>query len=203
MKTDYFELIVSQAQCAQTAAELLRDIFADYRPDALAEPVQRMHEIEHRADEIRHEAVRQLAKDFITPIDQADLAELTRRMDDVTDAIDETAISLHMYAVRILPEDASRLVGAALECVAALGRAATEFRNHRKPDGLMKRLIDVNSAESRADAVYTEAMHSLFAAGQDPLWVMGVKAVYDGLESCCDMCEQAADVMESVVMGNL
>lgn len=203
MKTDYFALIISQAQCSLDAAKLLKRILQEYRPDSIATQLNEMHAIEHQADNIRHDVMKHLAKDFITPIEQEDLTELTRLMDDVTDAIDEVVINLYMYAIKDLPKDTVRLVDVVFQCVNSLFLAATEFKNHKKPEPLMKLLIEVNSEESKADTAYIEAMRTLFLSERDPLRVMGIKAVYDALESCCDLCEHAADVMEGVVMNNL
>ena len=203
MKTDYFSLVASQAQCSLEAARLMKEILYGYAPATIVERMTQVHHIEHEADEIRHEVIKHLSKDFITPIPQEDLMELTRLMDDVTDAIDEVVINLYMYAVRALPEDTLRLSDVALQCVEALHKAVGEFKNYKKPETLVKLLIEVNSAESEADAVYKEAMHRLFAGESDARTVIGLKAVYDGLESCCDLCEHAADVMEGVMMNNL
>ena len=32
--------------------------------------------------------------------------------------------------------------------------------------------------------------------------LLGTKAVYEGLESCCDLCEHVADVIEQVIIKN-
>ena len=56
--------------------------------------------------------------------------------------------------------------------------------------------------ESTADTAYIEAVRALFVAEKDPMRAFGVKAIYDGLEECCDLCEHAADVIESAVMNN-
>ena len=204
MKTDYFELIASQAKCSLEAAKLLKEILTDYNSENIKNDLARIHDVEHRADEIRHTVIKRLAKDFITPIGQEELAELTRLMDDVTDAIDEVTVNMYMYAVKTLPDDVLDLVEIMLSCVSTLFDATVEFRNHKKPDALMKLLIEVNDQESKADAIYMEAMRKLFNnAAVEPMYALGVKAVYDALESCCDLCEHAADVMEGVVMNNL
>ncbi len=201
-KIDYFEIMARQAACSLEAAELLREILEDYQQAKLPAQREQMHHIEHRGDEIRHEAMKCLARDFITPIEQDDLLQLVQILDDVTDAIDEVAIELYMYNVEALPAETGHLATLMIQCVRALVAAVTEFRRFKKSSDLKRLLIEVNTMESRADHAYIEAVRALFVSEQNPKQAFGVKAIYDSLESCCDLCEHAADVMENVVMNN-
>ncbi len=199
-KTDYFDLMQKQTRTSLDAAELLVTILDDYDPQKAGEQREKMHLIEHAGDEIRHEAMKKLSRDFITPIEQDDLISLVQILDDVTDAIDEVVIELYMYNIRSLPKETKHLADMMLSCVKALSAAAAEFKNFKKSQSLMKLIIDVNTMESQADDVYIEAVRALFVNGESSAF--GVKAIYDSLESCCDLCEHAADVMESVIMNN-
>ena len=201
-KTDYFDIMTKQAKCSLQAAELLESILNDYQPGTIAAQREQMHLIEHAGDEIRHEALKSLARDFITPIEQDDLLQLVQILDDVTDAIDEVVIELYMYNVSSLPAEIKTLVAPMLNCVRVLGEAVEEFRHFKKSSTLQKLLVDVNTMESEADDAYIEAVHALFVNETDPVKTFGVKAIYDSLEDCCDLCEHAADVMENVVMNN-
>lgn len=201
-KTDYFELMQRQTRTSLEAAELLQSILNNYDIGKLGEQRENMHQIEHQGDEIRHDAMKKLARDFITPIEQDDLISLVQILDDVTDAIDEVAIELYMYNIQSLPKEIKHLADMMLSCVKALSAAAAEFKNFKKSQSLMKLIIDVNTVESEADEVYIEAVRALFAGEENSSHAFGVKAIYDSLESCCDLCEHAADVMESVIMNN-
>ena len=202
MKTDYFDIMARQANCSLKAAELLERMLEDYQPEKLPEQRDEMHHIEHSADEIRHEAMKALSKDFITPIEQDDLLQLVQILDDVTDAIDEVAIDLYMYQIAKLPERTKELAALMIRCVRSLQAAIGEFRHFKRSQTLAGLLVEVNTMESRADSAYIEALRELFTSEKDPIRVLGVKAIYDSLESCCDLCEHAADVMENVAMNN-
>ena len=87
-------------------------------------------------------------------------------------------------------------------CVKALHTAIMEFRHFKKSETLKPLLIEVNTIESEADCVYIEALRALFTSGDEPLRILGVREIYHGLETCCDLCEHAADVIENTVMKN-
>lgn len=201
-KNDYFQLTEEQADFCVQASDLLREIFRDYKWDKMGEQKQRMHLLENRADDLRHEILTGLSREFITPIDQEDILRLVQIIDDVTDALDEVVQDLYMFHVEELPESASILADVVGRCVNALFAAVREVKNFKKPEKLRTLLVEVNSIESEADSVYVEAVHALFGSKSPGRILLGHKAVYDSLEHCCDLCEHAADVMEQIVIKN-
>ena len=201
-QNDYFEMMENQVEYCVRAAKLLTDILGDYKPQHIALRRAEMHKIEHEADNVRHDALQKLAREFITPIERDDILQLVQIIDDVTDAIDEVIIDLYMYDVKSLPSHALGMAQLVTRCVGALETAVKELRHFKKTDTLRGMLIEVNTLESEADEAYVEAMHALFAVEKDPIRAFGVKEIYDSLESCCDLCEHAADVIENTVMNN-
>ena len=161
-----------------------------------------MHGIEHQADEIYHDILKKLSTEFITPIDQEDILRLVQIIDDITDALDEVIMDVYMYHIDVIPErtaDLSRIVN---QCVKALHEATAELKNFKKPEKLRGLLIKVNDIEIEADGVYMESIYALFGSDLDGKALLGAKAVYEGLENCCDLCEHAADVIEQVIIKN-
>ena len=58
----------------------------------------------------------------------------------------------------------------------------------------------VKLLEEEGDAIYREAIESLFAGAPDPLEVIKWKDVYDKLEDAIDRCEDVANVLESIAL---
>lgn len=201
-KNDYFKLIEQQVEIAAQASDFLVEILTDYKADALNEQKNRMHEIENAGDEIHHDILTRLSAEFITPIDQEDILHLVQIIDDVTDALDEVVMDCYMYHVEQLPEAAAGLSAMVNRCVKALQEAVKELKNFKKPQMLRSLLVNVNTMESEADELYTEAIHELFVKENDCKKLIGSKAVYESLESCCDLCEHASDVIEQIIIKN-
>jgi predicted phosphate transport protein (TIGR00153 family) len=201
-KNDYFKLTEAQAAYCVQAAELLIEIFRNYKWEKIAEQKYNMHLIENRADDLRHDILTGLTREFITPIDQEDILRLVQIIDDVTDALDEVVQNLYMFRVEEIPDYAPALADVVERCVHALLEAVREVKNFKKPEKLRALLVEVNAMESEADGVYVEAVHVLFGNKSAGRILLGHKAVYDSLEQCCDLCEHAADVMEQIVIKN-
>lgn len=201
-RNDYFEMMEKLVGFSVAAAELLVQYLSDFHPETVSARRKEMHGIEHRADEARHEILKKLSREFITPIERDDILRLIQIIDDVTDAIDDVTIKLYMFSIRQLPGETLMLAERVRNCVQALAAAIAELRNFKKPDKLGTLLVEINNLESEADEVHIEAVRLLFVSGRDPLSILGVREIYDCLESCCDLCEHAADVIEDTVMKN-
>lgn len=201
-RNDYFKLIEQQLQCSAKASSYLCEVFTNFSPDSLEEYKGKMHIIEHSADEIHHDILTKLMVEFMTPIDQEDILRLVQIIDDITDAIDEVVMDLYMYHVNELPEGAVEFAGEINNCLVALNKASTELRNFKKPQKLREYLIEVNDIEGRADVIYVESLRKLFGKDTDAKTLYSVKAIFESLENCCDLCEHAADVIEQIIIKN-
>ena len=71
-----------------------------------------LHEIEHEADDKKHQLTNRLAKAFITPIEREDMIDLSHHIDEMTDKIEEVMIRIYMNNVQTIEpgalEDAGR-----------------------------------------------------------------------------------------------
>ncbi len=199
---DYFELIQRQTEFCVRASEMLESILTSFDPKEVNEYREKVHRIENEADEVHHEILNKLSVEFITPIDQEDILHLVQIIDDITDALDEVMMDVYMYHVDEIPLRAGEFVKVVTKCVHALNEAAGELRNFKKPNDLRKLLIKVNDIEIEADVIYTEVIYALFASDVDNRKLLGAKAIYEGLENCCDLCEHAADIIEQVIIKN-
>lgn len=202
IKNDYFKLTEQQVECCVQASELLEEILCNYSIADLDEQRSKMHDIEHKADEIHHDISTRLSAEFITPIDQEDILHLVQIIDDITDALDEVVLECHMFHINELPADAPGLSKIVNRCVKALHEAVKELKNFKKPETLRSLLVNVNTIEGEADAAHVEAIYNLFGKETDCKKLIGGKAIYECLESVCDLCEHAADVVDQIIIKN-
>ncbi len=201
-KNNYFEMLTKQAGYCVKASELLEKTLCNFSAAAIPAIRDEMHEIEHKADKTHHKILTKLSAEFITPIDQEDILRLVQIIDDVTDSLDEVVLEFYMYNLNTLPKNADKFSTLVTRCVTVLYDAIVELKNFKKPEHLRELLVEVNSIESEADAVYTEAIHELFLNSSDAKTLITHKVIYEGLENCCDLCEHAADVIEQIIIKN-
>lgn len=201
-KNDYFKLMEEQLDYSVQASLLLENILCNFSAKEVPAQREKIHSIEHKADDIHHDILARLSAEFITPIDQEDILRLVQIIDDVTDALDEVVLEFYMFHIEEMPAYAPELSKIVNRCVTALYEAVKELKNFKKPEMLRKLLVEVNTIESEADSVYVEAIHGLFGGESDHKILISSKAIYESLENCCDLCERAADVIEQIIIKN-
>ena len=81
----YFETFVECADYSLQAAKLLKEIMTDYDSTMIGENTKKIHFIEHQGDQVKHNLTKVLARAFITPFDREDIAELSQKIDTMTD----------------------------------------------------------------------------------------------------------------------
>ena len=198
----YFDDFITMADYSCQAAEYLQKVLNDYRTDTLAERREKMHKIEHTADEAKHTMMARLNKEFITPIDREDIIQMANELDNVTDKIDDILIRMYMYNIKSVRPAALAFADVIVRCCRALHRAISEFPNFQKSSTLMPAIIEVNTVEEEADNLYIDAVHELYLSGGSSIEVATWSELFDRLEDCCDACEHVADTMEIIVLKN-
>lgn len=201
-KNDYFLLTTEQIDYCVQASALIKEMFEAYSTESVLDHKEKIHKLEHLADEARHDIISRLAVEFITPIDQEDILQLVQIIDDITDSLDEVVLECYMLRISEAPQHALELASKVNECVCALSDAVKELKNFKKPEKLHELLVNVNTIEGEADALYVQANYNLFDDGVDVKKIIRDKSIYECLENCCDLCEHASDIIEQIVMKN-
>ena len=155
--------------------------------------------LEHKGDEIIHEIFTRLNQTFITPIDPEDIHNISSRLDDVLDGIEETAHRLVVYHVDPIPDHMVALAEVVSACARSLNRAFTALE---KDAPMMEHCIEINRLENEGDNVGRAAVAELFEKESNAITVIKLKECYDILESTIDSCEDVADVLQNVQVKN-
>ncbi|HWQ77855.1 MAG TPA: DUF47 family protein [Anaerovoracaceae bacterium] len=199
---NYFNAFVELVNYSCEAAGLLSEIMNNYNPDELEEKMKLMHNIEHAGDVERHIMMKKLAKEFITPIEREDIIAMADAIDNVTDFIEDVLMRMYMFNIRSMRDDALKLADIIVRCCEALREALQEFYNFRKSPTLHALIVEINRMEEEGDDMFVKATRNLYVSGKDPIEVYGWGRVLHYMEICCDACEDAANVIESVIMKN-
>ena len=98
---DYFQMFTVGAEISLRAAQSLQIAFTDAVINM--DELRNIKEIEHEGDRHVHASLKILEEAFITPIDQADLIDILKAIENVTDHIDYVAA--HLYMLNITESD--------------------------------------------------------------------------------------------------
>ena len=202
-KVRYFEIFVEMSAASCSAAKFLHEILIEYDPEKLEVYIEKMHAIEHAGDKARHNMVKLLAKEFITPIEREDIMAMGDAIDTVTDKIEDVLQKMFMYNILIIRDDAIKGVETIIECTEALKATLIEFPNYKKSKTINDHIIEINRLEEAGDQFYIQATRRVFTdADISPLEAFSWSHIYHYMEEVLDACEDAADVIEGVIMKN-
>jgi hypothetical protein len=116
--------------------------------------------------------------------------------------IEDVLIKIHMFNVTTIKPEVSEFTALITQCCNGLKIALQEFSNFKKSTTLREKIIEVNHLEEAGDRLYYSTVHNLYVNSKDPVELLVWTEIFDYLEKCCDSCEEAADVIESIVMKN-
>ena len=200
---DYFQFFIEIAEAANKAADFLAEAIVHFDMAKLQKQVEQMHKIENDADMMKHAMLTHLAHEFITPIEREDIVALAQQLDNVVDSIDDIMQRLYMFNVQSIRPDAKAFCDQIVKAARALLKVAQDFRNFKKSKDIKGYCISVNTVESDGDKMFAANMRRLYTdSATDIREVMVWTTIFEGLENCLDACEDAVDIVESVIMKN-
>jgi uncharacterized protein len=161
-----------------------------------------IHAFEHIGDDLTHKIYSELNSTFVTPFDREDIHELASSIDDVLDEIDGSIGRIVLYKIKVVPPSVTKLIDVLELSIVELHRGVHLLRNIHKTDELQKVLRKVNEYENEADGVFEKAVADLFEHERNPVQIIKLKEVLVGLETATDKCEDAANVLEGILIKN-
>lgn len=194
--TRFFDLFAEMASNLGDGARLLKRTLEDFKD--IESRVQQLKSIEHRGDEMTHNVLTRLNQTFITPFDREDIHRLASSLDDVLDFVYAAGVRLIMYKINTAPEAASLLAEVVVKQCDQLSQAMG--RLEKKNEQVLDNCVEINRLENEADQIARVAIALLFEKEKDPISLIKLKELYEVLETATDKAEDAANVLEGVVL---
>jgi predicted phosphate transport protein (TIGR00153 family) len=191
----FFDMFIEDAANVLVAARMLEQFFANYG-DREQLAIQ-LRDLEHRGDEMSHSIGQKLESTFVTPIDREDISLLISRLDDIVDLIEEVADTCILYGIEAPTPVAVQQAGIITRQCEQLQEAIINLRQFKD---LAPYWIEIHRLENEGDKIVRRAIAELFKNGQDPVDVIKWKDLYALLEEAIDSCEDAANVVERIVV---
>jgi predicted phosphate transport protein (TIGR00153 family) len=191
----FFQMFADVSENLTEGARLLHDMLKN--PVDLAPRIAKLQEVEHRGDDMTHDIIRMLNQTFITPFDREDIHRLTSSLDDVLDFVNAAAVRMSLYRITAPPPVAADLAALIVLQAEELSKGVALLGTNQK---VLDHCTEVNRLENEADRVSRRAIAELFDREKDPIQLIKIKELYEVLETATDKAEDAANVLEAVVL---
>ncbi len=189
----WFEDAANNALQASTELSNLCSNFSDPTVSA-----KRLHDFEHRGDEIGHRIYAQLNKTFLTPLDREDIIQLYSAIDDVTDLVHSAADMMVVYKVESVPPLAKDLAECIVGCMEEVVKALPYLRKRSELSKMLASIIQINSLENKADDLLRDGLGDLFSHPEDVIRIIKWRDIYQEMEAATDKAEDIADVLRGL-----
>jgi len=188
----FFELLALQSAKTLEGLEALWN-FAE---NATREKANLVRNIEREADELRRILIEELDKTFVTPLDREDIFSLSRAIDDVVDYANTTVDEMEIYEVK--GDEHIR------EMINILRKAAREINDSVKilkdyPKIASEHAVKAKAYENTMEKAYHHALANLFK-GSDTVYMLKMREIYRHLSNAADRGDEAANILQSIVM---
>ena len=197
-KREFYDLYNRSAANIVAISQRLVQLLDDF-PGGAEEGMRDIKELEHEGDRITHDLIDLINRTFVTPFDRDDMYRLAGVLDDVCDHIDDSAEMVVGYGVREVHDQARQQAQVIQRCATKLAEAISLLEGFKDS---RRQLIELRTLEDEGDRLSRAAISALFAGDPDPVSLIRWKDIHEQLEEAVDACENAADVLEAILVKN-
>jgi uncharacterized protein len=194
---EFFRLFSRASENAVGISRLLLRLLDEF--PANGDLLRDIKDSEHEGDRVTRELVDLLNRTFVTPFDRDDIYNLAGAIDDICDHIDEAAGNIASYGVTAIRPQAKEQAHVILRSAEKLNDAVGRLEGFKDAG---RELHELRDLEDEGDRLNRAAVAELFSSEHDPLVVLRWKDIHEQLEEAVDACENAADVLEAILVKN-
>lgn len=202
-KMDYIVFFDRFSRYSVDAAKYLHQVLTHFDSISLEDQVQTMHDIEKAADLEKKKMLERLMDEFLPPIDKEDIIELSHKIDDVTDAVEQVLVAFYTYGVHEVPKEAVAFAGMIRDATIAMNQCLVAFQNFKKSDALFEHISKVNRIKSEAEKRYKLTIAGLFQTEEGRNLAYAHSEIYKSMRLSYLLCKEVTNGVEKIVMKNI
>jgi len=196
----FYELFEGVAEKVLEMAVKLKEMVSEPDNNKRASILAQIEDLEHKNDENTHRIFTELGRNFITPFDREDIHYLATSLDDICDYIYASAKKINFYNVNPNDTGIQKMAELILSGSHEIRKAVMGLRDMKNLREMTEAMVKVNSIENQADDVFDMSIEMLFQQENDFKEVIKKREIYQVMEIATDKCEDAANVIESIII---
>jgi uncharacterized protein len=196
----FFQLFENVGETVIQMAAKLKAVVYEKEFEKRAVLILEIEDLEHVNDDYTHRIFTELGRNFITPFDREDIHYLATALDDICDYIYASAKKINFYKVN--PDDVGfqKMAELILSSCNEVQKAVGELRDMKNLRKITDAMVIINSIENQADDIFDMSIEKLFETEPDAKEVIKKREIYQVMEIVTDKCEDAANVIESIII---
>ena len=196
----FYTLFENVADTVHKMGLTLQEMVYETDEDKRATILAHIENMEHKNDDATHTIFTELGRNFIAPFDREDIHQLASSLDDIADYIYASAKKINFYKINPNDTGIHKMTELIVQGCVEIKTAVHGLRDMRNLREMTEALIKINSIENQADDIFDMSIEMLFNNENDFKEVIKKKEIYQVLEIATDKCEDAANVIESIII---
>jgi uncharacterized protein Yka (UPF0111/DUF47 family) len=196
----FYTLFENASANLESLAEKLVFVVNESDFNKRGDVIKEMEELERQNNVLTHTIFVELGKNFITPFDREDIHSLATALDDIAYFIYASAKKINFYKINPDDQGVQKMALVIKDAVLAVNSAVIELRNLKNTQKIIDCVVRINSAENQGDDIFDLSIDRLFEYESDIKMLIKKRELYQSLEIVTDKCEDAGNVIESIVV---
>lgn len=196
----FYTLFESVVDTVYKMSTVLQEMVYEADEDKRASILSQIENLEHKNDDMTHNIFTELGRNFITPFDREDIHQLATALDDIADYIYASAKKINFYKINPNDTGIHKMTELIVQGSIEIKKAVHGLRDMKNLREMTEALVKINSIENQADDIFDMSIEMLFNNENDFKEVIKKREIYQVLEIATDKCEDAANVIESIII---
>ena len=196
----FYSLFEDVAHTVAKMGKTMKEVVKEPDFDKRAALISQIEDLEHVNDDYTHKIFTELGRNFITPFDREDIHYLASALDDIADYIFASAKKINFYKVNPNDQGIQKMADLIDQSCEQIKNAVLELRDMKDMRQITDALVKVNSIENQADDIFDLSIDRLFETEPDAKEVIKKREIYQVMEIVTDKCEDAGNVIESIII---
>jgi uncharacterized protein Yka (UPF0111/DUF47 family) len=196
----FYTLFEEVAHTVAKMGKLMKEVVKEPDFDKRQALISQVEDLEHVNDDYTHKIFTELGRNFITPFDREDIHYLASALDDIADYIFASAKKINFYKVNPNDQGIQKMADLIDQSCEQIKNAVLELRDMKDMRQITDALVKVNSIENQADDIFDLSIDRLFETEPDAKEVIKKREIYQVMEIVTDKCEDAGNVIESIII---
>ncbi len=153
-------------------------------------------------NDIKHQVYLRSSRALISPFERNDMYALASAMNQVCDSMNVAARRISLYKLDFVEPAIREIAGILIEASIELDHCIQALRDLHNAPVMAGHCSKVKQLENYADKVYDKAMSAIVHTETNSIELIKYTEILAALEDATDKCEDATDIIESIIVKN-
>lgn len=195
----FFSLFAEMSETIGEAAITLNEI--THELPLGTEKAQKIHQLEHKGDEITRTIYEKLNESLITPLEPEEISRLAPVMDDVLDRIDRVTQQICTYGLTEQNDKLREFSYMILLASEEIKKAYEKLPNMDNIQEIRNNANEINRLYNRAIEFQSQAVLELFKT-KDLLLIIKLKDIYESLGLVMEKCNDVGHAFNDIILNH-